>query len=1388
MSTLKDKKAALLAKIARQKAKQKEQVFTIPTIKLSSQDKQRKAEKTFIPNTKSLAKKAKSEDGMREFMAELNGLGDDDFDIPPGGYENKIVANGFNLFVDTYVKDAVLASDDPDVDRDEIREAAKTAWIELSTFNKLSWVLQGYGSQKDSEWGRKQFVMEVLRNIRDEDTLRSFINNYLEENIAYSKFVTYWKANKGNNAAKEAIVENITEGDAHAAADVAGTRLAVTEEEQERINDLKERLAGYEEAATRLDDKIATRKEYLTELSHEELVEIANPIVGKKTKEQLIDAILNAEYTPIEREQFKEIGGSERDEFIDNLKAEKAARKTELNEFSYQDLVLDATTNKTAPRLVQLILSEEFYHNRKKLKDKIFTLGMEIHNLSLGKYIPRQSNVIRLKYKERLYREAIFIQIRRIELQTKTYEQLALHANAIGIKGYKYYKDNKERSIKNLIHRILLVEFPGANIDAEIPKVTMSQMKAVLSTLDEDQIHVLAYANGIKHPEKRGKYTNIETILSKEFPKKKSKPIQHLVVGKYVRNWSYPKRRSELEAMSTKELKTIALTFGLDLQKGVTDNDLIKSILSQEEYRARLIPKEDKEKEDIIRKIAHITGAPESRYRLWSLSELKQRLDSLRDESQVYWVEMERERLYAKLSQIVDINKNRYSKAKSWSLKKLRRELQKTAGSNWESYKPLVEDYSFVECMKTFREYQWIEGKVTGVWLSGPNGGDPNHDYIIKEIFIEEDGHRWYQANKRFFSLQCNSYKKNRSQNGDVLTCYTQAGKPVKFQVGFTLIGWRHDQYKSRTHMVKTADGRMVQRTFIIQDEMLFNKEKKFYRRLNQTEASRIEDILNSTVSERTSNYVMSLISKSLLELAIPKQVQNDYGIITYGAERVGEKGVIKKIDSNTPYMQILIDTLRSDNQDQTNKEFFTKAASLLVYINMPEAKTFRKNLEMEYYLPDILPTLSPAEKFPEAFQDPNASGKFLDELTANITNKIHKLVRGMAQAEYNAEDPTRRRSTMPYGADFTRSIKTRKRLNACANKARVKGVPDEEIVYYNEDGQIYCFTVDELYDQMLIQGDLINPETGKAFDIAFVKRFDELYNKRLSDDGLLTDYFQKKYGFDMDALVDDKEKVDTIKSKRPIIATDLWDIIGKDLAELEDQLSNEKPGDGDEIDEDRETERRDEEVEKGTRETRDVDPNDACEYCKNHLSDDSIKSVILHGDESRIIKFCSFKCFEDKNDWNKFKAKRVKKKQQKIKKIKKIQERAKKDFDEKNKPIEKPVVKLSREELKKRKKIIKKQINEGVAAFDKVAFPLMSKAELIEIAKQKKIKIPAGLSKMGTASYLYKQLHPKSTKGVLKEKTAEKEMIRIETRREKKKRKVKEAAVSSRKKKKGKK
>jgi len=124
MSTIQDKKAALLAKIARQKAKQKEQTFTIPNIKLSAKEKQHKAKKTFIPTTQSLAKKSKTEDSMREFLAEVDKLKGNDF-VQPQPYTNKIVYNGHQLYIKTYVKDAILAEYDPNADIDVIENQAE---------------------------------------------------------------------------------------------------------------------------------------------------------------------------------------------------------------------------------------------------------------------------------------------------------------------------------------------------------------------------------------------------------------------------------------------------------------------------------------------------------------------------------------------------------------------------------------------------------------------------------------------------------------------------------------------------------------------------------------------------------------------------------------------------------------------------------------------------------------------------------------------------------------------------------------------------------------------------------------------------------------------------------------------------------------------------------------------------------------------------------------------------------------------------------------------------------------------------------------------------------------------------------------------------------------
>ena len=1417
MSSLKDKKASLLAKIERQKAKQKAQVYTIPDIKLSSADEQKKAKKTFIPNAKSLAKKSKVEDSMREFLAEVNSLNADDFDIPPKGYTNKIVSDGYSLYMDTYNKDAIEAEDEENPDISGIHKKADDSWLELPVYAKSIWVIKGYGNAKDAEWGRKQFADLVDRTIYNEIALHKFIDDYLERDISYDKFVTHWKAQRGDAYAKDAIEAETAAAIAADEISKQGTRLAVTEEEQARIDDMRERLVGYEKAYEQLEENSLIREEYLIEQSHEELVELAKPIMGRKTKGELIELIIGSEYTPIRKEKYKELFGDkweyyakagkhltfderrsrpipsfikekeEYNEFLQDFDKEVDERKATLNELSYSDLVLEATSNKTAPRLVQLLSYSEFHRSRDGLQTKISNLRLEIRNLSLGKYIPRTGATRTLKYKERNYRNALLVQIRRIELETMTVEQLRLHSSTIGgfsnktvIKGIMKTTRVKD---SDLIFKILSTEFPGVDLNAPVPKATYNQTKNVLATLSDDQIHVLAYANGVKRPEKRGKYRNIDSILRVEFPAKQEKSTKHLVVGRFVKNWSFHKRKEELSALSSKELKQEALTIGMDIPKGTTDKQMIKQILSWEEHIARLIPKEDAEKEKLAEKISQFTGTPAYRYLLWSTEELNQRLLALQETSNEYWTEIEQERLYNKLSQMVDITQRKYKNADKWSLKKLRRELKKHGGDEWETYTPLIEDYAFVKCMDKYNVYEWIDGKVTAVWLSSPDGTIPSLDYIHDDVEILEDGHRWYQANQKFFALQCNKNNGKRVQKDDVLISRTLAGKPVALKVGYTVVGheFSANKYKFRTHMVETEDGRMVKRSFIIQDEVLFNIEKRYKKRSQQTESETIKDILNSTVTERTAGMVRNIISRALLDIA---PLKKDYGVVRFDENEL-KKASSKKdpkkltlfgksVDSNTPYMQILMKTLR-DTQEQSNKDLFKRAANLIVYLKTPEAKTFLRNIEKEYYLPEILATLSPSEKFPEVYQDPKLTGTFLDQITASIDNKIYKFVYQLGESEYKNRNPMLRTRTAPGGQDFTRSIKTTKRLSACANKARVKGIPETEIIYYKEGGIIYCFSVDDLYNRLVIQEDVINPETNKQFDIEFVRRFGELYNKRLSDDGLLNTYFQKKYGFDMGEMVQEKEKADTRKSEIPIIAPDLWEKIGVDIAELEDQLSNEQPGDGDSVDENREDERREVDVEEGVRETVDISENEACEYCKNHVSDDSIKSLIYHNDESRIIQFCSFKCFENKNDWDKYKIKRVKRAKKTIKKAHAKHEAVKKQVNESMKPKVKEKFKLTREEIKKRKKIMKKQVKDGVAAFDKVAFPLMSKTELREIAKAKGIKIPGNLSKMGTASFLYKQLHPKAKKGVLKEKTAEKEMVKIETRRDKKKRKAKE-------------
>ena len=1422
MSLLEDKKA-MLKKLAKQKAMYQKTIFKIP--KISSKEE---FPKTFIPNIKSIEKKTNEEDKMRKFLSDVLEIQVDDFimsddeDVSIFSYNNKIVDNGYKLYIQSRSIDMIY--EDEDMDRFDVIIKVIKEWNKESMITKLIWVIKAFANKEWSKevskhrsndlqkletelaklnkqnskklsskvdsiddsikhlqdeiaklnkketnkiqkvgWGAKKFADDIELYIKNESVLKTFIEDYLNSNKSYDIFVKHWlRSSKGGFYTELAEQEDLEEIEN----EQTDNRLPITEKEQELINDLKQRLAGYEEAFIKLEEKIKIKEQLLNDLSNEQLVEIASPITERKNNEELIKYIVRNE------SQSEESPSEEKE------KAEK------LSNISRQDLIKMATDQKSAPTLVKMITEEEFARSRKKLKNKMSTLSIEIHNLNLGRYVSVPEKEKKLSYKERKYRELLVVYIRKLEVQLWSYIKLALHAS--NIKAPK--SSNKEK----LIDSILKVEFPNVvqselknisrtqmsnvlntlnddqlyvlakeynigNIDnrsrdniidsilsLELKKISRTQMSNVLNTLNDDQLYVLAKEYNIGNIDNRSRDNIIDSILSLEYKKVKQKTRQ-AVMGRNVSNWSREERKIELDKLNYKNLIEIAYIYGIKLSENETD--MVIKILNYEERVASLISTEDAEKEKIIEKIIEKTGESFSSYSVWSIEELNKKIKELNDEN--YGYTREKEQLLKKLSGIVDIKSDKYKNVKSWSIKKLVKTLKKVGGIDLERQSSIpsgdipipsgdipipsgdmpVENYAFVKCIREYKLFKWINGKVTGIWLESPvskEAFDTYSEYIFPDIFIEENGKSWYQANNKYFELHCNKYKNYRIQDGDILTCFTNEKTELNFKVGYTVTGSTEGNTHTVTQMVseirydddhkpiKTMIPKTVKRTFIIQDEAMFKKEKEESKKSNQSDEYKANELLNSYVTEKSKQLVAQTISKALKEIA---PMKNDYGIININT---------KIIDFNTPYMQVLMNNLVT-NAEQTNRELFTKAADILVYLTIPEAKTFRHNIEMEYYVPDILARLSPAEKFPEAFEQvingsnskllskkcvidgddikctmqakDEVSDKYINYTTSIINNKIMKIVNYLGLKSIH--NPLHKNVTTIYENSYF-SIKTYKRISACANKNRVLKANPEEIVYYKEKDSIYCFTVDELYNQF-INGNFTNPETDIQFNTAFVQRFNELYNKKLVEDGFLTTHFQEKYGFDMKELINDKKEEDVILMS-PIIAANFWDIIANDVKELENQLSNEED---DDENKDREVERRDDEVEKGICENRQISVEDACEYCKKHLMDDSIKTIIRHGDENKIIKFCSFACFENKNDWKKPPKKKKTKKQvqeveppKKKKTKKEVQEeppkkkKTKKQVQEVEPPKKKKTKKEVQEEPPKKKKT-KKQVQE---------------------------------------------------------------------------------------------
>jgi len=596
---------------------------------------------------------------------------------------------------------------------------------------------------------------------------------------------------------------------------------------------------------------------------------------------------------------------------------------------------------------------------------------------------------------------------------------------------------------------------PIKNKDGEMvmPKkrhMTQDEINTVLKRLPEDDIPIIASKGYFINTSNKTPRQIIRQIIKQQHPRISRDSSITISDRDVMRTWVYQERIKQLTDMTNQEVERQAVNLNIDIgneEKNTKKKrgELIIEILDIERKQHRYLTDEKYEREELIKKIHETTNKPVNYFQNKTIEELRDYYRIMSQGKSTHLANLDRKKLlvdYSNLSGISIENIKLLSTEELYVLyseelesDKIVKKLGRLTGQPERNFRrmpyqelineleshigPNIEDpgnnEDYLRCLQAHREMKWIKARITGVWLQTERA-----EYKEKE-FITVNGNNWYQANEYYFELQCNNNSYKRTQNKQKLSCYTELNQKVDFMVAYTVTGYQHQlesiksKYSAIDVDIKISNVNSDQ-LFFIQDETVFNDEKKYLRKKtiyqkNASELESINDILLSRVNDDSEKIVRQALSSALLGVAPHK---SDYGTFTFIPYQSGEPPH-KLVNSDTHYNNILIKSLRSRdgrfdssiNTEQTNKQFFHKASELIIFLNsIPEAKIFKERIKMEYYLPDILPTLSYEEKFSELYNT-NTSDKYLREASYIIQNRLKRSVSKLSRHLYKLQNPT---------------------------------------------------------------------------------------------------------------------------------------------------------------------------------------------------------------------------------------------------------------------------------------------------------------------------------------------------------------------------------------------
>lgn len=455
--------------------------------------------------------------------------------------------------------------------------------------------------------------------------------------------------------------------------------------------------------------------------------------------------------------------------------------------------------------------------------------------------------------------------------------------------------------------------------------------------------------------------------------------------------------------------------------------------------------------------------------------------------------------------------------------KEISRRLSRGVSKKQEEYRKRF-DYAR-QCTSLYTRRPWIEDYEYTL-VGFPEKVDDK--YVLEDTDKTYDEIVLYKPNNLFNILNCNRYKEKRRQNGNVFVAVDENNNEVEFYL---------------VHYLTTGKA-------VLQGESIFKREIDWLKFLERGKMGRVEALLATSVKvdDRLDSNMRS-IGRSVLAESIQATVLDEY--------------VLKIEESIYDFI----------DHPMTVRDYFTCISEIVVFLLDQYfgtySKIFKKRVEMRVYNPSRIYELQRSEKLPEIFLNVNVS----DEKVASVSNLIQlsiaEQVIEMAKRFYSLQFPTERISTVsevPTAVYFS----VPDNPGVCHNK---NNIPSWQVIKYQDDKQVYCFSIDELLDQFGA-GNYKNSLTGKRFDQEFI---DEILNVFVNTTVVVTGEIHEQSDIDVESV------------------PNLVSFLRSEIVSLEEQITS--------LPQDK--------------------LNKVCEYCREF-----VKSGVSSVDSSgKVVNFCDTKC-----------------------------------------------------------------------------------------------------------------------------------------------------------------